>query len=154
MGDIGIHQDRVAGAQPMAAARGVDLERASQAVNHHVTRRAVLRESSSGFEREQKHAQRASMGQSRLPVTLNRGMWLRVERAGEVGKIERHHRSGETSARVRPQPLRRLGHAIPGIWHEENGSGMAHDGTAARWEQGRRLTARSPVPEAASAAGR
>jgi hypothetical protein len=83
----------------------LDRQLSPEAVNHDVPRGAMLRQPATRVEREEKEPERPPMDQTGLPVARLRGVGLGVERAGEVGKIERYYRSGQSSTRMRPEPL-------------------------------------------------
>ena len=83
----------------------LDRQLAPEAVNHDVPGGAMLREPASRVEREQQEPERPPMDQAGLPVASLRGVGLGVERAGEIGKIEGYHRSGQSITRMRPEPL-------------------------------------------------
>jgi hypothetical protein len=74
-------------------------------VNNHVAWRAVLRQAAAGLEGEQQEPELPPLNQTDLPMPVLRLVGFGPEGARQIGEVERLDRSGQSVARMRPEPL-------------------------------------------------
>jgi hypothetical protein len=110
-----IQHDSFTFSQPMPCVTGFDLELAPEAVNHDVTGRPMLRQTTAGVEGEEQEPERPAMDQARLTMPVLSRVGLGPERAGKIWKIETYYGAGHSVAWVRPEPLVELVHDVPRI---------------------------------------
>jgi hypothetical protein len=125
----------------MLGSASFDMERPAEAMNHDMTGRAMLGQTTAGFEREQQEPQRPPMDQASLSVPIFGWVRLDPERAGKIWKVEWHGSPGQSVARMRAKPLVRLIHGRPhsrtcgehragAAWHRERLDGLMDTNTA------------------------
>jgi hypothetical protein len=100
-----LQDERLATAYPMPYSTCLDGQFAPKAVNHHVARGSMLWQAPAWLECEQQQPERPLMNQPCLPMATLGRVRFGAQGAGEIWEIERNHRSGQPSARMRPQPL-------------------------------------------------
>ncbi len=102
---IRLQDDRLATADLKLFRSRLDSQLASNAVNYHVARGAMLRQTPPWIEREQEQPERTPMNQTRLPMSILGRVRLRMQSPGEIWKIERYHWACQPRVRMRPQTL-------------------------------------------------
>lgn len=100
-----IEDDGRALAQAMTDPFGVDGQFTAEAVNDHVTGCLMFAQVPAGLEREQQNPQRPTMHETRLAVPVARRVWFRAKDACQFREVQRHHGTGQSFARVGPEPL-------------------------------------------------
>src|SRR6185369_13174783 len=90
-----LQHERLASAEPMLCSACLDGQLAPKAVNHNVAGGPMLRQATAWLECEQQQPERSPMNQPRLPMATLGRVRFGVQGTGEIGKIERNHRSGQ-----------------------------------------------------------